>query len=344
LVTFVKLQQFDKGTELLEVYDRFIRDFEAKINQLELVKIALSIRRQITNILDTVTWLQKIAEKISPEHEKEAYSYIIAEIAWLKVNLDQLEETKALTDKISSILDTITGADPLIYSAYYRVLSFYYKKKVAPTEFYKNSLLFLVYTPLDQIPILEQASLTFDMGLAALVSTNIHNFGELLAHPILSSLDGTKFAWLKELLFAFNRGDLDKFDYLLMANKNEIESQAALKNNLVLLREKISILALMELVFNKPSEGRTLPFKVIAQATKLNADEVELLVMKALSVKLIRGEIDEVNQTVTVSWVQPRVLDQLQIGKMKERVAEWTESVQSVLNYMQSETTPELLA
>jgi len=100
----------------------------------------------------------------------------------------------------------------------------------------------------------------------------------------------------------------------------------------------------MELVFNKPSEGRTLPFKVIAQATKLNADEVELLVMKALSVKLIRGEIDEVNQTVTVSWVQPRVLDQLQIGKMKERVAEWTESVQSVLNYMQSETTPELLA
>jgi len=204
-------------------------------------------------------------------------------------------------------------------------------------------LLYLVYTPLEQIPVTEQASLAFDMGLAALVSTNIHNFGELLAHPILNSLLETKNAWLREFLFAFNRGDLDKFDQLLNVHRREIEEQPALKNNQSLLREKISILALMELVFNKPAEGRTLPFKVIANATKLKDDEVELLVMKALSVKLIRGEIDEVNQTVTISWVQPRVLDMIQIGKMRDRVAEWTENVHSVLNYVQNETAPELL-
>jgi len=343
LVTFVKLPQFDRGAELLEVYDRFIRDFESKVNQLELVKIVLSIRRQISKPEDAIVWLQKISDKINSDNEKEAYSYLIAEIAWLKLNLNLMDETKAITDKVAINLESLTGVDPLVHSVYYRVLSLYYKKKVSPTEFYRNSLLFLVYTPLDQIPTAEQTALTFDMGLAALVSTDIHNFGELLAHPILSSLDGTKHAWLKEFLFAFNSGDLDKYDRLLVSHKREIDEQGALKNNQGLLREKISILALMELVFNKPSEGRTLPFKVVAQATKLKEEEVELLVMKALSVKLIRGEIDEVNETVTITWVQPRVLDKVQIGKTKERVGQWIENVQSLLNYMQDETAPELL-
>jgi len=343
LVAFVKLPQFDRGRELIEFYERFIRDFEAKINQMELVKIVLSILRQIQDPNEAVAWLQRISEKISSENEKEAYSYILAEISWLKLNLNALEEIKSLTEKIAVLLDSITGADPLVYSAYYRVLSLYYKKKVAPTEFYRNSLLFLVYTPLEQIPVNEQSSLAFDMGLAALVSTDIHNFGELLANPILKSLEGTKNAWLKDFLFAFNRGDLDSYDKLLIAHKKDIEAQAALVNNLVLMRQKICILALMELVFNKPSDGRTLPFKIVAQATKLKEDEVELLVMKALSVKLIRGEIDEVNQTITVRWVQPRVLDMGQIKKMEERVALWSEEVNSVLNYVQNETAPELL-
>ena len=31
-------------------------------------------------------------------------------------------------------------------------------------------------------------------------------------HPILESLNGTQDQWLVDLLFAFNRGDLEKFD------------------------------------------------------------------------------------------------------------------------------------
>ena len=33
-------------------------------------------------------------------------------------------------------------------------------------------------------------------------------------HPILESLNNTQDQWLVDLLFAFNRGDLDKFDSL----------------------------------------------------------------------------------------------------------------------------------
>ena len=80
-----------------------------------------------------------------------------------------------------------------------------------------------------------------------------------------------------------------------------------------LLTEKISVLALMELVFKRPSENRAIPFSVIAEHTKLAVNEVELLVMKALSLKLVKGAIDQVDQVVTFTWVQPRVLDLAQV-------------------------------
>lgn len=41
--------------------------------------------------------------------------------------------------------------------------------------------------------------------------------------------------------------------------------------------------------------------------------QVELLVMKALSVGLVKGSIDEVDKRVHMTWVQPRVLDLQQV-------------------------------
>lgn len=40
---------------------------------------------------------------------------------------------------------------------------------------------------------------------------------------------------------------------------------------------------------------------------------MELLVMKALSVGLVKGSIDEVDKKVHMTWVQPRVLDLQQV-------------------------------
>ena len=42
----------------------------------------------------------------------------------------------------------------------------------------------------------------------------MYNFGELLAHEVLQYLKPTENAWLVDVLFAFNSGDIAKFNEL----------------------------------------------------------------------------------------------------------------------------------
>jgi len=313
------------------------------MNQTTLAKIVLRVARHIQDPKASIEFYKGIIGKLNQNVDKEAYALLLTQIAFLELSLEQLDQTKQDLDKVGTTLEAITGADSDVYSNYYRVLALYYKIKVTPTEFYRNSLMFLLYTPVEKIPLTEQQALAFDMGIAALVSTDIYNFGELLAQPVLNSLSNTSSEWLKHFLVAFNAGDIAKFESFLSTNKGDIEKQAALTSSMGLLREKISMLALIELVFARPSEGRTLSFVEISNAARVPLDRVELLVMKSFSVKLIKGVIDEIAQSVTISWVQPRVLDIAQIVKMNQRLTKWIDSVSQLTTYMQNETAPELL-
>src|ERR1700733_5104669 len=90
-----------------------------------------------------------------------------------------------------------------------------------------------------------------------------------------------------------------------------------LQENYSFLRQKICLMALIEAVFKRDADNRTMSFQNIAEETRLPLDEVEHLVMKALryfpptscvifltlmffflsrSLKLIRGSLDEVDQ------------------------------------------------
>lgn len=47
--------------------------------------------------------------------------------------------------------------------------------------------------------------------------------------------------------------------------------------------------------------------------------------MRAMSLGLIKGTINEVEQVVNVTWVQPKVLDNSQINLLVNQVDNWTE-------------------
>ena len=168
--------------------------------------------------------------------------------------------------------------------------------------------------------------------MSALVSNSIYNFGELLLHPILDALTKSEDdAWLRDLLFAYNRGDLRAYEQL----SENIEDNNLLDEHSTHLRQKIYLAALTEAVFRRPPHDRTMTFATIAEETKVRPEEIEHLIMKALSLGLLRGTIDQVDQIAQITWVQPKVLDMTQIGNMRKRLLDWDSSVNQMGNWIE---------
>lgn len=62
-----------------------------------------------------------------------------------------------------------------------------------------------------------------------------------------------------------------------------------------------------------------------------------------VQVHLIEGIIDQVDGSVYVSWVQPRVLGIPQIKSLRDRLDNWVEKVHTALLSVEAET-PDLVA
>ena len=177
----------------------------------------------------------------------------------------------------------------------------------------------------------EARTRAYDLSLAALVSDSIYNFGELLLHPILDSLANTEQAWLRDLLFAYNRGDLGAFN-ALEANLSRVK---LLEEHKAFLRQKISLSALTEAVFRRSPHDRAMTFETIARETQVQPDNIEWMIMKALSLGLLKGSIDQVAEVARISWVQPKVLDMKQVDNMRLRLKEWDSSVNHLGNWIE---------
>jgi len=340
---FVTLPQVQSNEELFQFYTKFIRDFETKLNPLTLVKVCVTISTTFKDTSAVLEFLQGIADKV--KQDAQAHILAISIIAGLKLGQRQLEQAKETIEIAKVEVDKTAGVESDVYAAYYKVWAGYYKAQNQPLEFYNNALKYLAYVQLETaVPVNQQIELAFDLGIAALIGENIYNFGELLGHDIIKSLSGTPVEWLVHLLRVFNSGDIAGYEALVRKYSQELSQQPALTANQTLLTQKISVLALMELAFKRPSDQRTIPFQDVATASKLPLEEVEHLIMKALSLKLVRGTIDELEKTVSITWVQPRVLDLAQIGGMKDRLQAWTQKVQTTLLFMEGEVAPEIFA
>jgi len=101
-------------------------------------------------------------------------------------------------------------------------------------------------------------------------------------------------------------------------------------------------MSLIDLAFSRTSGNRNLSFVDIAKATQV--EDVELLIMRAISLGLLKGRIDQVDQIFSVVWVQPRIMNIAQITDMAERIDQWTSKVKNSLIVMESGITAELVS
>lgn len=324
----------ESGPQRLEVFRKFVLTFADKINQLKLVELGLAASQQCKDYKDALDFLQMLVKKVDRVESRDAYVYATVEVARIKLCLEpqDLEGARNALDEAEMILDKFDSVESIVHASFYRVNSDYYSTKREFSDYYKNALLYLACVQSNELPVTKQQELAYNLSVAALLSDRIYNFGELLLHPILDSLLTTEHSWLRELLFAFNTGDLGKYNSLI----GHFSKQILFQEKQQFLRQKLCLSALTEAVFRRPPHDRALSFDTITIETGVPRDEVEYLLMKALSQGLVRGTIDQISGIARISWVQPKVLDKNQIENMRQRLIEWDGNVSKLNHYMEA--------
>ncbi|KAF4533371.1 hypothetical protein B566_EDAN002769 [Ephemera danica] len=318
--TFVKHPTLQSGDKLIQLYNNFIQTFENKINPLSLVEILAHVVVQFTDRKEAIQFLQQTEPKVKISNEAVALCKVLSGQIMLNDLQDQ-DATKKVIDEVDKILDEEDGVTP-VHGRYYDLASQLYRLQAKHADFYRAALRYLGCIELDSLSTDEKHKHAVFLGLAALLGDGVYNFGELLAHPVLQVLDHTSEVWLKKLLFAFNEGNIAELERM----RPQWEEIPDLKTHQNILREKISLLCLMEMTFKRPSTDRQLTFEEIARETQLPTDQVEFLVMKALSQGLVRGAIDQVAGTVLMTW----------INSMIQRLNTWCSDVKTMESLLET--------
>jgi len=64
--------------------------------------------------------------------------------------------------------------------------------------------------------------------------------------------------------------------------------------------------------------------------------DVEMLLMKAMSLDLVRGTIDQVGQVVHIDWVMPRYLSKGHLQSLVDRMINWEAKMDNVIRTVQN--------
>ncbi|KAL9603675.1 MAG: hypothetical protein Q9219_000994 [cf. Caloplaca sp. 3 TL-2023] len=333
-LTDVLVQFFNTAAsaqQRLPLFRHFILSFAEKINQLKFVVLALSAATQCSDAQERLSFLTDLTAKVNKPASQDAYVYALAAASDIRLQLQDTSGARKDLDTAESILDSFDSVETEVHAAFYRTNASYYQSKAEFGSYYKNALLYLACIDLTTLTLEDAQSRAYDLSIAALVSDSIYNFGELLLHPILDSLNNTQHSWLRDLLFAFNRGDLNAYNVLEV----NISKAPLLDEHKTFLWQKISLSALTEAVFRRPPHDRAMTFQTISQETKVQPYEIEILIMKALSLGLLKGSIDQVAEIARINWVQPKVLDMKQIDSMRLRLKDWDSSVNQLGNWIE---------
>ena len=219
-----------------------------------------------------------------------------------------------------------------VHSAYYQTAMELYKKIGPAQEFYKHAIQFLHYTPLFTMDPADSQALARDLCLAALVGEGVYNLGTVVYEnaELLAVLKGGEDGYLVELMKSAAEGDVGAVK-TLEVHQAKLEGSGC---DVKVIQEKVMLLALVNMVFEKGSSERTMKFGDIGERLQVEAEQVEWIVMKALSLGLIKGSMDQVDGVVDVTWVMPRVLDENMMKGLATRFEEWAAKVGETREYM----------
>lgn len=342
------------------LYNLFIKQFQLKLNPIKVVDYLLeSFENDPKETLSTLLTLKKdfindlkrshnyrVTDDDDDDNEEEeeenqdeelkqliqddeAVIYVKLQIARYYLKLHQLNKAEDILIDVAPKFESLNNnLNSKINSAYYLEKTEHAKILNNYNDYYSNGLLYL--SSVTNLTEEEKNKLRYELCIAALLGDKIYNFGELILHDIFqeisqpsSSTTSSQYNWLYQLIINLNAGNVDNFNHWLSI---AIKKAPILEQHQIFLKEKLTIMALLELV----SADKKLSFDIISEKTNTPIDQVELIIIKTMSLHLIEGYINQDQQYVVVSWIQPRILNLDQVKNLIQNVEHLSKNISLV--------------
>lgn len=159
---------------------------------------------------------------------------------------------------------------------------------------------------------------------------------DLLDMPAVGQLEkDAKYALAYQLLKIFLTQRLDAYLEFHAANSTLLKSYGLVHEDCIM---KMRLISLVDLASD---ESGQIPYALIRDTLRINDDEVELWVVKAITVKLIDCKMDQMNQVVIVSRCTERVFGQHQWETLRTKLAAWRGNIANVISTIQANRATE---
>lgn len=154
---------------------------------------------------------------------------------------------------------------------------------------------------------------------------------DLLDMPAVAQLEkDSKYALVYQLLKIFLTQRLDAYLDFQAANSTLLKSYGLVHEDC------IAKMRLMSLVDLASVETGQISYALIKDTLRINDDEVEMWVVKAITAKLIDCKMDQMNQIVIVSRCTERVFGQRQWQSLRTKLATWKGNISNVISTIQT--------
>ena len=321
--------EIQNSNDLIELYNGLVFFIEPTLNPMKYLEY---VQNMLNNYKDKMNEALTFVENIENTNKQfkikeKIFIKIIKGFCYLP--LDKMYELEEIVKSTEEDFSSNIEIDASLYSQYYKLSTLFYEKKQDYDNFYNNAFQYLAYET--KISNEDKLNLCYKMCSAMLIGEKLYNFAELIEKDFFKLMHGTKYEWISNLILSFNLAKVDQFLSMVEQNKRKIKDNPILKDKMDFLPIKIRIAALLDLIFQKNKTERTLSFDEICKVCMTEEDKIEFIAMKALSLGLIKGYIDQVERKLIVNWIQPKYLDKEKISLMQERFTAWIDKAQKVL-------------
>lgn len=314
--------------EILLLFNSIVNNSSVNINPVILSRLAICACLRLNCLPEQLTFLQ---EAIDSLHDKQAIILLDLQKAYCNFEGGELGKAGEILKEEWTNIENLMDTEKFVFATYYRYTALFHLKQDHYAEFYHYSLQFLAYVDQENFSQKEREELCVTLGIAILISPKIFNFSELLELEVFSVLKEGENSWIYKLMETYNSGNVTQFAQDVQNFNTQITNIEVLNSNMKTLEEKIKIMAFTELIFSLQKDERVVSFQQISDRTTLSLDMIEFMVLRAMSLELLKGKIDQVEQKVSITFIQPRVLDKKRIGMMRNKFETWETSLTELL-------------